>query len=108
MPPDPHHRIEGQNPNTALPGPTCHNDSNIHKKKANITIATININGATVPSNNMSLIEKWSTINKTIRTNKIAILALQETHLDEEHASDIHRCFNKSFNLHYSSNPTNP
>lgn len=28
--------------------------------------------------------------------------------LDEERASDIHRCFNKSFDLHYSSDPDNP
>ena len=56
----------------------------------------------------MNLTKKWSTINRTIRTNKIAILALQEMHLDEEHASDIYRCFHKSFDLHYSSDPDNP
>jgi exonuclease III len=56
----------------------------------------------------MNLIEKWSMINRTIRSEKVAILALQETHLDEEHASDIQRCFQKSFHLHYSSDPESP
>ena len=47
-------------------------------------------------------------INHTIRKHKIAILALQETHLDERRASDIHQCFQKSFDLHYSADLTNP
>ena len=55
----------------------------------------------------MNLIEKWSMINRTIRTGKVAILALQETHLDEERASDIQRCFQKNFSLHFSSEPEN-
>ena len=108
VPLDPQPRNEGHNNNVAPPGPLNNNTNNTYKKKANINIATVNINGATVPSKNMNLIEKWSMINKTIRTNKIAILALQETHLNEEQASEIHRCFNKSFDLHYSSNPDNP
>ncbi len=108
VPLDPQPRNEGHNNNVAPPGPLNNNTNNTYKKKVNITIATVNINGATVPSKNMNLIEKWSMINKTIRTNKIVILALQETHLNEEQASEIHRCFNKSFDLHYSSNPDNP
>src|SRR6266849_2697161 len=108
VPLDPQPRNKGHNNNVAPPGPLNNNTNNTYKKKANINIATVNINGATASSKNMNLIEKWSMINKTIRTNKIAILALQETHLDEERASKIHRCFNKSFDLHYSSNPDNP
>jgi exonuclease III len=104
-PPDPHHRNEGQNRNKPPPG--LQND-NTYKKRANINIATLNINGATAPSSNMNLIEKWSMINRTIRSNKVAILALQETHLDEERASSIHRCFQKNFDLYYSGVPKNP
>ena len=55
----------------------------------------------------MNLTEKWSTINYTIKTNKIAILALQEMHLDEKLASEINRCFHQSFNLQYLYNPNN-
>jgi ribonuclease HI len=106
-PPDPHHRNEGRNRDQPPPG--LRNDNNkTYKKRTNINIATLNINGATAPSSNMNLIEKWSMINRTIRTEKVAILALQETHLDEERASDIQRCFQKSFDLHYSSDTGNP
>ena len=107
VPPAPHQRNEGQDQGQPPPGPQTNNNKT-YKKRANINIATLNINGATAPSRNMNLIEKWSMINRTIRTSKIAILALQETHLDEERASDIHRCFRKSFDLHFSGNTENP
>ena len=78
------------------------------KKKANINIATLNINGASAPTANLNLIDKWTRINSTLRQNKIAILALQETHLDEESTQAIERCFGKSFKLEHSSDPDNP
>jgi exonuclease III len=78
------------------------------KKKANINIATLNINRASAPTANLNLIDKWTRINSTIRNNKIAILALQETHLDEEGIEAINRCFGKSFNLQHSSDPESP
>jgi exonuclease III len=56
----------------------------------------------------MDHIDKWTTINNTIRTGKIAILAIQETHLDEERLNDINRCFSKSFDILSSSDPDNP
>ena len=108
VPHDLHPRDEGQNHGQAPPGQQQNNPNRTYKKKANITIATLNINGATAPSHNMDLIEKWSMMNNTIRKNKIAILALQETHLDERRANDIHACFQKNFDLHYSCDPENP
>ena len=81
---DPHHRIEELNRDQPTPGRDNNNNTKTYKKRANINIATLNMNGATAPTSNMDLKEKWSMINNTIRTNKIAILALQETHLDEE------------------------
>jgi exonuclease III len=107
VPPDPHHGNEGPHDGHPPPGPQ-NNNTNTHKKRANINIATLNVNGATAPSSNMNLIEKWAMINQTIKKHKIAILALQETHLDEERASDVQRCFQKSFDLYYSSDPENP
>ena len=103
---DPHHWNEGHNCDQPTPGP--HNNNKHYKKRANINIAILNINGATAPSNNINLIEKWASINQTMRKDKIVILTLQETHLDEEHANDIHSCFQKSFHLYYSSDPENP
>lgn len=64
--------------------------------------------GSSAPTNNMNVLDKWTMINYTIRTNKIAILALQETHLDDELAGSIKRCFGKNFELLYSSDPDNP
>ena len=107
-PPFPHQRNEEQEDGRAQPRPQYNNPNRTCKKKANINIATLNMNGATAPSHNMNLTEKWSMVNHTIRKHKIAILALQETHLDERRASDIHTCFQKSFDLHYSSDPENP
>jgi exonuclease III len=56
----------------------------------------------------MNHIDKWTMINSTIRTEKIAILALQETHLDEALLQDIKHCFGKSFDIFNSSEPGNP
>ncbi|KAI0264828.1 Endonuclease/exonuclease/phosphatase [Russula aff. rugulosa BPL654] len=56
----------------------------------------------------MDHINKWTLINSTIRTEKIAILALQETHLDEERLNDIKNCFSKNFDIYSSSDPENP
>lgn len=78
------------------------------KKRANITIASLNLNGAAAPTQGMNHIDKWATINSTIRTEKIAILALQETHLDERMLGDITRCFGKNFDIVNSSDPGNP
>lgn len=88
------------------PGPINHAES--PKKRANITIASLNMRGSSAPTNNMNVLDKWTMINYTIRTNKIAILALQETHLDDELAGSIKRCFGKNFKLLYLSDPDNP
>ena len=64
--------------------------------------------GSSAPTNNMNTIDKWTMINHTIRKNKIAILALQETHLDDNLVESIKRCFGKNFDLLYSSDPDNP
>jgi hypothetical protein len=46
------------------------------KKRANITIASLNINRATAPTANLNLTDKCARINNTLKRNKIAILAL--------------------------------
>jgi exonuclease III len=76
--------------------------------RANITITTLNINGYSTPSNNMTGIEKWLTINWTINENRIAILALQETHLDQSRLQDVQACFGRRLEILHSQHPTNP
>ena len=79
-----------------------------NKKRANINIATLNVNGASAPTANLNLMDKWSRINSTLRRNKLAVLAIQETHLDDENAENIRTCFGKAFTLLHSADPTNP
>ena len=87
--------------------------ANAHNKpslrlKANIVIATLNVNGYAAPASNMSGIDKWSTINRTINTNRIAILAIQETHLDEHLLQQINTCFGTRLEIIPSMPPENP
>jgi exonuclease III len=96
-------------PPCPTPGQINNNEPVKHKgKRANITIATLNMRGSSAPTSNMNFLKKWTRINYMIRTNKIAILALQETHLDNELAESIKRCFGKNLDLLYSSNPNSP
>jgi exonuclease III len=76
--------------------------------RASINIATLNMNGFTAPASCMTGIEKWSTVNRTISDHKIAILALQETHLDPALLHDIDMCFGKRLTIINSQAPDNP
>ena len=44
----------------------------------------LNMNGASTLTQNLDMKGKWATISYTMRVKRIAILTLQETHLDEE------------------------
>jgi len=50
--------------------------------RANIHIALQNVNRVTAPSENMNYKEKWKTISDTMHAKKIAILVIQESHLN--------------------------
>src|SRR5712672_3472992 len=108
-PPAEPHNTNGATAQQPTPGqPNTTPKSRLMKKKANINIATLNINGASAPTANLTLIDKWARINSTIKQNKLAILAVQETHLDNESVDAIERCFGKSLDLKYSSDPDSP
>ena len=76
--------------------------------RATINIATLNMNGFTAQSSRMTGIEKWSAVNRTMSDHKIAILALQETHLDQTLLQDVETCFGRRLMIVTSQNPTNP
>jgi len=78
------------------------------KEKANINIASLNVNGATAPSERMSCVEKWAMINCMIHNERIAILALQETHLDQTLLDQLINCFGKNLDILNSPLPSNP
>src|ERR1700761_75880 len=69
------------------------------KRRANIKIGTININGLHTVTDNSHSFEKWSEINATMRTQRIAILAVQETHLDEQSTKAIHQALGKRIKI---------
>lgn len=56
----------------------------------------------------MTGIEKWSAINRTMSDHKIAIMALQETHLDQTLLQDIKNCFGRRLTVVTSQSPTSP
>lgn len=56
----------------------------------------------------MTGIDKWSAINRTINNNHIAILALQETHLDPTRLQDVIACFGRRLEILTSPHPVNP
>ena len=74
-------------------------------KRVSINIVTLNMNGFTAPASQMTGIDKWSAVNQTISTHKIAILALQETHLDPALLNDIETCFGKRLLIINSQDP---
>jgi len=76
--------------------------------RANIRIMSQNVNGAAIPSENMSYREKWKSISNTIHTEKIAILAIQEAHLDQSMTEQLERAFEKNLKILISAPPKNP
>jgi ribonuclease HI len=87
---------------------TEHNASNKKRMRANITIATLNMNGLTAPTNGMTFLEKWAMINQTLNKYKIAIMALQETHLNLDTANRIRESFGRKMHIEYSCDPNAP
>jgi hypothetical protein len=57
---------------------------------------------------NTMLIQKWSLISKMIYKHRIAVLALQETHLDQEKTRQIRECFSKNLEIVTSEDPDDP
>ena len=76
--------------------------------RANIRIASQNVNGAAAPSENMSHKEKWRAISHAIHTEKTAILAIQESHLDQDMTEVLGRNFEKNLMILNSAHPDNP
>ena len=66
------------------------------------------MNGASAPTQHLTMIGKWATISRTMRTKKIAILALQEMHLDEERLMEVRGCYESSLTIYNSQEPENP
>ena len=64
------------------------------------------MNGFT--ANGSSHLEKWSMVNQTLNRNKIAVLALQETHLDQGRVDELKSAFGKKMEIFFSTDPDAP
>ncbi|KIY48915.1 DNase I-like protein, partial [Fistulina hepatica ATCC 64428] len=56
----------------------------------------------------MTTESKWLHINQIVKDRRIGVLAIQETHLTDEHTAELHGLFGKRLRIINSSNPNNP
>ena len=68
----------------------------------------MNLNGAAAPSENMTFQEKWNRVSTTIQMEKIAILAVQEAHLDQAMTELLQSRFEKNLQIVVSAHPIRP
>lgn len=72
--------------------------------RANITIASLNINGGGAPQTR----EKWQHVDQLLRDKRVGILAIQETHLRDETVASLHEQFHRRLHVINSSVPERP
>ena len=66
------------------------------------------MNGLTAPTHGMNFHQKWATVNSTLNQHKLAILALQETHLDQETTEHLHQNLGEKMKILSSADPDAP
>ena len=76
--------------------------------KANINMATLNVNGLSAPTSGMNFIQKWSMINATLNEHKLAMLAIQESHLDQDTVDLLRQRFGDKMEIIFSADPDAP
>ncbi len=72
--------------------------------KATMKIATLNIRGG----GSTTTRDKWQHVNQIMRDKNIAILAIQETHLNETSVNELNNQFNQRLRIINSQDPVNP
>jgi exonuclease III len=89
------------------PRPRTDGQENTSKKKikkntrAHLKVATLNMRGRGSGEN-----DKWYHINQLLKEQRIAVLAVQETHLTQQHVDNLHRLFGKRLQINFSQGPT--
>jgi exonuclease III len=103
---DAHHPLPNFN-NTATPT-TGHQapppQTGVKKTKATLKIATLNIRGG----GSQATRGKWQHVNQIMRDKEIAVLAIQETHLDEQSTNELNNNFHYRMRIINSADPQNP
>ncbi|KAI0740819.1 Endonuclease/exonuclease/phosphatase, partial [Earliella scabrosa] len=77
------------------------------KTRAKLKIASLNMRGGGPvggPQDN----DKWLLLNQLMRDRRIAVMALQETHLTEDRLGTLHELFGDVMDIVCSPDPTNP
>lgn len=72
-----------------------------------MTVGTLNMRGVGVDRASGAP-DKWLCINQVMRENKIAVLALQETHITQERADGMNQLFANNIKIMVSPDQTNP
>ena len=78
------------------------------RRRNNIKIGSLNINGLRTATDNNMEFQKWTEVNATMKKEGIAILAVQETHLDDASTQEIKKAFGKRLEIHNSQLEDNP
>ncbi len=81
------------------------------RSRGAIKVASLNMNGAHSRSarpDGSSSQDKWMLINQLMRQNRIAILALQETHYTQLQADRVNQIFTGLMQVHVSPDPDSP
>ncbi|KAI9059685.1 DNase I-like protein, partial [Trametes sanguinea] len=75
--------------------------------RCRLRLATLNVRGfGRARASGVS--DKWLAINQIMKDHRLAILAVQEAHLDEERLSTLKNLFAAQLTIIASSNPRNP
>ncbi|KDQ32524.1 hypothetical protein PLEOSDRAFT_153793 [Pleurotus ostreatus PC15] len=74
--------------------------------RAGLTIATLNIKGYGHQQDSAPL--KWTHINQIMRDKKIAIMAIQETHMDEQRQAAVENTFGRRLHITASADTERP
>ncbi|KIM70415.1 hypothetical protein SCLCIDRAFT_1206542 [Scleroderma citrinum Foug A] len=100
--------INGYHRTQRLP-PGAQNEPLPNKKyRANLIIASLDMRGRSSQSMGSGPIPKWTSVLNMLRTKQIGVLALQETHLNDETTSQIRTVFDKRMMILNSGVPVNP
>ena len=78
------------------------------RSRANALIATLNTKGRASSHCGPGPISKWTAISRVLRENKISILCIQESHLDDTYAQQIETLFGRRLHLSYSKPTDDP
>ncbi|KAJ8502105.1 hypothetical protein ONZ51_g163 [Trametes cubensis] len=76
------------------------------KAKMHLKVATLNIKGWGA-QNQSGVSEKWLRVNQIIREKKIAILAVQEAHLNQDRVTTLNDVFGRNMVVVHSADPAN-